>query len=208
MTERVLFASNNPGKLEEISAYMAGAGIQILTPADLGAHLDVEETADTLEANAELKALAWAAAAPGLTVLADDTGFEIDVLGGQPGIFVRRWKDQRTEMTDEEIRDHCMAVMAGVPPARRGAQLRSVIAVARPGRPVVFCEGALRGRIVTRPAALTQPGLPIESLLWIDEWEMLLGALRDLPAGERQRLLTHRTKAARSAVELLTAAGS
>jgi len=206
MIERVLFASNNPGKLEEINAYMTGAGVEVLTPEDLGVQLDVEETGETLEANAEVKALVWAAAAPELAVLADDTGFEIDVLGGQPGIFVRRWKDQRTEMTDEEIRDHCMDVMAGVPPARRGAQLRSVIAVARPGQPVAFCEGTLRGRIVTRPAALTHPGLPIESLLWVDEWGMLLGALRDLPVAERQRLLTHRTKAARAAVELLSRA--
>lgn len=122
MSKEVLYATNNPGKVIEISKLLNHYGIKVVSPKDLGIDLDVSETGNSLEENSSLKAKAYLLESNGRIVLSDDTGLEIDALNGEPGIHVRRWRDGKTKMTDEEIIQYCLQKMHGIPQEQRGAQ--------------------------------------------------------------------------------------
>lgn len=206
MPRRLLYATTNPGKLMEIRAILEPHGLPVLAPADLGLALDVAETGVSLAANAALKADAYrAAAGPDVVVLGDDTGMEIDALGGAPGIHVRRWRDGRTRMSDEAIIAYALEQLRGVPPDQRGAQFRTVFALAAPGYEMAFYDGTLRGVILEAPDPLRIDGFPFESIFYVPEWDMLLGHAHQLPAADRAGLVTHRARALHAALPALRA---
>lgn len=205
MPRKLLYATTNPGKLMELRATLAPEQIDVLSPADVGRVLDVEENGRTLEANASAKARAYMAALDGgYVVLGDDTGVEIDALGGEPGIHVRRW-DGSPRMTDEAILALCLEKLRGVPSARRGAQFRTVFAVGVPGGDVALFDGTLRGVILEAPDPLRIEGFPFESIFYVPAWDMLLGKALLLPADERRAFVTHRIRALRRALPHLRA---
>ena len=212
-TSPVLYATTNPGKVLEVRKYLWSFGIAFLSPSEIGLSIEVEETGQTLAENAALKAKAYRAQVPHMVVLADDTGVEIDALHGEPGIHVRRWRDGRTPMSDQAIIDYCMARMQGIPPAQRGAQFRTVIALAGPGGAVELFDGILRGEIVVTPAPLNIPGFPFEAIVAIPAWGKLLGDIHACSMAEKLRrgYLTHRERAVQRAIprlcELLNTAG-
>lgn len=146
MTMRLLVATTNPGKVRELKALLARLGVEAVAPGDLGLALDVVEDGTTFEANAVLKARAFADAA-GLPALADDSGLEVDALGGEPGVHSARWAPG----SDEDRVVALLARLAGVPPARRTARFRTVAALAVPGRLVATAAGAVEGRIAAAP---------------------------------------------------------
>ncbi len=195
----LLYATNNPGKLEEVGTFLRDV-MPIESPKDLGLDVEVEETGATLEENALLKARAFRAEAPpDMIVMADDTGLEIDALGGEPGVKVRRWQDGRTEMTDEQIIEHCLRRLRGIPEGKREAQFRTVIALALPDGTEQLFDGTLRGEIAGRSAPARVPGFPFRSL-FVTETGKLLGELEDEPDPST---LTHRQKAVQKAVDWL-----
>ena len=196
----LLYATNNPGKLAEVRTFL-GETANVKSPKDLGLDVDVDESGNSLEENAELKARAFAVAAPdGLIVMADDTGLEIDALGGEPGIRVRRWKDGETEMTDEEIIAYCLERMKDIPEGGRGAQFRTVVALLLPGGRLKMFDGTLRGEILESAASDHAPGFPFRSLMYVPEADVLIGQLED---DDTPPVLTHRQKAVRKAVDWL-----
>lgn len=201
----LLYATNNPGKRMELRKLVEVYGLEIIAPDDIGLALDVPEDGDSLEANAAAKARAYLECLgdPDVIVLGDDTGVEIDALGGEPGIHVRRWIGRR--MTDQEILDHCLARMAHVPPGARGAQFRTVFAVGQAGRPIALFDGVLRGEILTEPDPLRIEGFPFESIFYVPEWGMLLGQVYHLPAAQKTRFVTHRERALRHALPYIRA---
>src|SRR5437588_5013674 len=119
MTE-IIYATGNPGKLSEVQRFADSYKYRIIGEAPRG-----DETAPTLEENAIWKAQEVAQRFPNKMVIADDAGLEIDGLGGEPGIKVRRWKDGSTRMNDQEIIDYCLTRMKQLQPGERGAQLRA-----------------------------------------------------------------------------------
>jgi XTP/dITP diphosphohydrolase len=201
----VLYATTNPGKVQEVRKYLQFFGLTLLSPAEIGLSMEVEETGQTLEENATLKAQAYLAQAPHLVVMADDTGVEIDALHGEPGIHVRRWRDRRAPMSDQAIIAYCMERLQGIPPSRRGAQFRTVIALGGAGRPLDLFAGVLRGTIVETPAPLTIPGFPFEAIFFVPEWGKLLGEVHALSIEDKlqQGYLTHRERAVKQAVPRL-----
>jgi XTP/dITP diphosphohydrolase len=204
-TRPLLYATTNPGKVLEVRKYLHAYGIALVAPAQLGLAIEVTETGQTLEENAILKAKAYSGQVPHMVVLADDTGIEIDALHGEPGIHVRRWQDRTTPMSDQAIIDYCLERLRHVPMAQRGAQFRTVLALAIPGGAIECFEGILRGVIAETPAPLTIPGLPFEALFFIPEWGKLLGAIHHLCMEEKlqQGYLTHRERALQNAVPRL-----
>lgn len=196
---RLVYATTNPGKMMEVRQIFRPLGLPVLSPAEVGLALDVPEPGATLEENAASKARAYMDQLnDSYVVLGDDTGVEIDALGGEPGIHVRRWTGER--MTDEAIIEYCLARMAGVPPEARGAQFRTVFAIGVPGQPVTLFDGTLRGVILTEADPLRIEGFPFESIFHVPEWDMLLGRLYDLPGDEKARFLTHRERALQRAL--------
>jgi XTP/dITP diphosphohydrolase len=145
----LVIATNNAGKLREFEELLAGCGYDLRTPRQLGYAFEVEETGATFQENARLKAVA-AALLTGKPALADDSGLEVDALGGRPGIYSARYAggDRTADGMDEQ--EQCRIVLAemeGVPEERRGARFRCVIAIAMPSGDVRYADGVFEGRI-------------------------------------------------------------
>jgi XTP/dITP diphosphohydrolase len=139
-TTRLVMGSANAGKVAEMAALLDG--IEVLPrPEGMG---DVVEDADTLEGNARLKARAVCAAA-GEAAVADDTGLEVDALGGAPGVRSARLAGE--EATDDDNVDLLLQSLAGVPAGERTARFRTVVVVAWPDGSEVVVEGTCAGRI-------------------------------------------------------------
>lgn len=142
----ILLATQNKGKQAEFRDMLAGNGWQILTPADVNlGDFDVEESGETLLANSELKARAFAKAS-GLYALADDTGLMIDALDGRPGIYPARYGGPG--LTPADRRQKVLGELEGVPEAERTARFECVVVVANPK--TLACTsvtGVCKGRI-------------------------------------------------------------
>ena len=115
---RVVLATGNAGKLREMRAILASHGLEVVAQSELGIRPPVED-GDSYVANALIKAR-HAAAASGLPAIADDSGIEVDALGGRPGIHTARYAGPAAD--DEANNDKLLAELAGTPPARRGAR--------------------------------------------------------------------------------------
>ena len=144
MSERpeLVCASANPDKVAEIAAILADSVILLPRPASVP---DVVEDADTLIGNARLKALAICAAT-GRPAVADDTGLEVDALGGRPGVFSARYAGDGASYADN--RRLLLAELSHVDdPATRSARFRTVAVVRWPDGREVVAEGVCEGRI-------------------------------------------------------------
>jgi XTP/dITP diphosphohydrolase len=141
---RLLLATNNPGKVREFRRLLDGVPFEIVTPADLGLALEVEEDGSSYSENAALKARAFAKAGDSLA-LADDSGIEVDALGGKPGMHSARYGGPglddvgRTQLLLRELE--------GVAESERGARYRAVVAVADPSGGLHTFEATFEGRI-------------------------------------------------------------
>jgi len=145
MTTFVL-ATANPHKAEEMQAVLGQLGITVLPrPSDVP---DVEETEETLEGNALLKARALVEAT-GSPAVADDTGLFVDALDGRPGVYSARYAGENATYEENVVK--LLGELSGIEPARRTARFRSVIVVAYPGGDWFSVEGVLEGSITESP---------------------------------------------------------
>lgn len=199
----ILYATSNPGKLEEVGRFVRLHGYTLLSPVDLEGEIDVPETGSTLEENALLKVNAYKERYPDIFILADDTGVEIAGLNGEPGIFVRRWKDKVHHMSDQEIIDYCLERMKDLHGDARKAQMRTVIALAEPGKEIQLFDGVLPGFIVEKAEPLTMEGFPFEVLFFSTEYQMMLSEMHALPDDEKKKMLTHRERAVEKALQYI-----
>jgi XTP/dITP diphosphohydrolase len=141
----LLIASTNPGKLREFQEILAGESFELLLPASLGIHLDVLEDGSTYAENAAKKAAAYCRAS-GLLTLADDSGLEVDALGGAPGLYSARYSPL-PGAKDADRRAHLLANLRGLPrpwPAR----FHCSVAVADPAGGMHFTEANCPGEII------------------------------------------------------------
>lgn len=163
---KLLIATTNPGKLEEIKRFLSDMKIELVSLKDVGIIDAVEETGKTFEENAILKAKLYAKES-GLMTLADDGGFEIDALGGEPGVKSHRWVHGDKENTDEELVSYTMERMKDI--ENREVQLRLVLALALPNGSIHTTEAFVRGIIPLEPRNKITPGFPYRSLLFLPE---------------------------------------
>lgn len=140
--KKIVFATNNAHKLQEIRQ-IVGNEIEILSLADIGCTDDIPETADTLDGNALMKAR-YVKEKYGLDCFSDDTGLEIDALGGEPGVYSARYGGVAHD--SERNMDKVLAKMQGV--TQRTARFRTVIALIEGDRVTTF-EGKVEGVILT-----------------------------------------------------------
>jgi XTP/dITP diphosphohydrolase len=146
----LLVATNNPGKVREFEELLAGLPqpVRITFPAQEGLVLEVDESGETFEENARIKALAYARAS-GLLTLADDSGLEVDALGGAPGVHSARYAGPGAGDADRYRK--LLGALAGVPVGQRSARFRCVVALALPGGSVQTAEGTCEGEIGFEP---------------------------------------------------------
>ncbi|MGE0732863.1 MAG: non-canonical purine NTP pyrophosphatase [Acidimicrobiia bacterium] len=197
---RLVAATANPDKLAEIAALLTAAGYEVLPrPATVA---EVEEDGDTLEANARLKAVAIVAAAGGLPAVADDTGLEVDALGGAPGIHAARYAGPEAsyEANVDKLLAELDRVGAVTPEARR-ARFRTVALVRWPDGREVVCHGVIEGHI-TR--ARRGGGWGYDPVFEPAETGGL--TFGELSAGGKDAI-SHRGRAFRALAEALASAG-
>ncbi len=155
MSGRILVATRSTHKLRELRELLSLGRDTLVSLDDLGIAGDPVEDGETFETNATIKAR-FGVRASGLPTLADDSGIEVDALGGAPGVRTRRYAGE--DATDEENNAKLLAALAGLPPERRGARYVCVLALALPGDAgprggvtVTVTRGTCRGRIATGP---------------------------------------------------------
>ncbi len=194
MKPRLLIATGNRKKLEELRALLQGVPFDIVSPADIGLRQDTAETGDTFEENARLKAVSLAKQS-GLLTLADDSGLEIEALDGQPGVMSARYAGENA--SDSRRIEYLLSKLAGVPPEKRGARFRCVVAVATPGGKVELCSGECKGYIALQPKG--RNGFGYDPVFFIPE----LGCtMAELPPAKKHQI-SHRGQAIRKARVLL-----
>lgn len=141
----ILIATSNPGKLLEIQALLPDPELNLLLPAMLGIHLNIEENGSTYETNAAVKAMAFACAS-GLLTLADDSGLEVDALEGQPGVRSARFSPL-PNASDADRRQHLLHMLTGLPRPWK-AHFHCTVALARPDGVLRFAHGQCHGEII------------------------------------------------------------
>ena len=151
---RLLVATRSRHKLRELRDLLAlGDDVELLAPDDLGIDGEPDETGETFETNARIKARFYAARS-GLPTLADDSGLEVDALGGGPGVRTRRYAGD--DATDAANNAKLLRELAGLPTERRGGRYVCALALALPdtagprgGLRLIVRRGTCRGRIAT-----------------------------------------------------------
>ena len=196
---RLVLASGNPGKLAELRALLAPLAVELIPQRELGIE-SPEETGTTFQANALLKARHAAARAHG-AALADDSGLEVDALGGRPGVWSARFSGEGA--SDAANLHRLLAELDGVPDAARQARYHCVIACvtsATDPAPLI-ASGSWEGRIVREPRGSGGFGY--------DPVFLPVGETRtaaQLPAAEKNAV-SHRAQALRALVAGLTREG-
>ncbi len=191
---QLLIANHNPGKLIEYQEIVAGLPFELVTLDDVGIREDVQETGTTFAENARMKALAYARESNLLT-LADDSGLEVDALGGEPGVFSRRYAGD--DATDAKRINFLLHRMKDVPMEARLARFRCVIAIALPDGQVWESQGTAEGDILFEPRGTN--GFGYDPIFYFPR---LGKTMAELPAAEKNKI-SHRARAAEGAREIL-----
>jgi XTP/dITP diphosphohydrolase len=198
--ETLYVASSNAGKLRDFAVAAAVFGVEIVVLPRLGEIAAPAEDGTTFAANARLKAEAYSRARPGLLVLADDSGLEVDALGKAPGVRSARYADDAgfdlidSEEADgrnnlyllEQLRKH---------PRPWTARYRCVLALAREGVTLLTADGAVEGEIIAEPHG--SGGFGYDPLFWLPELGKTMAEV-DL---QTKQTLSHRGRALRALLE-------
>ena len=193
---KLLLATNNAGKVVEYRELLRRLPFELVTPGDVGVDGSVEETGTTFTENARLKARTLCERSSLLT-LADDSGLEVDALNGEPGIRSARYAGPNA--TDRDLVAKLLHNLRGVPPEKRGACFRCVIAIATPDGHVYTRSGSCAGRISDAPQGDFGFGYdPVFLVLDLGR------TMAELPAEIKNRL-SHRGRAAHQARRVLRA---
>lgn len=191
---KLVLATLNPGKIAELKTLLADLPFTLVSLNAYPGFALPEETGRTLAENAALKAEA-VANFTGLWALADDSGLEVDALGGRPGVFSARYAGEDAD--DKKNNAKLLAELAGVAASERTARFRAVIALVHPGQPTRLVEGVCEGLIATEPRG--ESGFGYDPLFYYPPAGKTFAEM--LPAEKNK--ISHRAKALQAARELL-----
>lgn len=194
--KKILFATGNEGKMQEIRSIMADLGWKVMSVKEAGISMEVEENGKTFEENALIKARAAAAAAgPGSIVLADDSGLEIDALGGEPGIYSARYMGEDTPYSVKNA--DLLRRLEGVPREMRTARfICAIAAVLSDGRECTV-RGTIEGIIDYEQRG--EGGFGYDPIFYVPEFGKTTA---EMSAEEKNRV-SHRGKALELMKEVL-----
>jgi XTP/dITP diphosphohydrolase len=194
---QLLLATTNEGKVRELRTLLAALPSTLLSPADVGVSLVVEETGTAFVENARIKARAYFDAS-GLPTIAEDSGLEIDALAGEPGVFSARYHG----LPDGPIKNaHILDLLAGLPPSRRRCRyVCAIVHVDAEGEERAF-QGTCSGRVAQAPEGTG--GFGFDPIVFLPRLGRTVAQLSD----EEKNRISHRGKAARQLVRHFTAAG-
>lgn len=188
--DKLVFATNNPHKLEEVRAIL-GLDVEVLSLRDIGCTADIPETADTLEGNALLKAR-FVASRYGVDCFADDTGLEVAALDGAPGVYSARFAGPGCTPADNVRK--LLGLMQDADD--RSARFRTVVALIRGGKEYCF-EGMVGGTIARTPAGCG--GFGYDPVFVPEGYDRTFA---ELPPAEKNRI-SHRARAVAKLADFL-----
>jgi len=191
---KLLIATHNEGKKQEYDRLLDGLAMELASLGDLGVAEAVEENGSSYAENALLKARGYAMAT-GMPTLADDSGLEVDALGGAPGILSARYAGEGA--TDEQRYLLLLRQLKNVPDEQRTACFRCVIALAWTDGRVEVAEGICEGRIAREPKG--GHGFGYDPIFYIPEYGCTMA---ELPPEIKNRI-SHRARAASVARQIL-----
>lgn len=192
MKKRLVFATNNAHKLEEIRAIL-GNSIEILSLADIHCHADIPETADTLEGNARQKSR-YVYEHYGLDCFADDTGLEVESLGGAPGVYSARYADGQGHDSQANMNKLLKEMEEK---NDRKAQFRTIISLIEKGEEKQF-EGIVKGQITREKRG--ESGFGYDPIFQPDGYETTFAEL----GSDIKNRISHRARAVAALCDYLT----
>lgn len=192
MKKRLVFATNNAHKLEEIRAIL-GNSIEILSLADIHCHADIPETTDTLEGNARQKSR-YVYERYGLDCFADDTGLEVESLGGAPGVYSARYADGQGHDSQANMNKLLKEMEEK---NDRKAQFRTIISLIEKGEERQF-EGIVKGQITREKRG--ESGFGYDPIFQPDGYETTFAEL----GSDIKNRISHRARAVAALCDYLT----
>lgn len=190
----LLIATSNEGKLREILAVLSVLPLKFKSLKDFPGWPSAVEDADTFMGNAEKKALHYARLAR-IATLVDDSGLEVDALGGRPGVYSARFAGEGA--VDQANNTRLLDLLRGVPFERRTARFRCAMVLADPSGVLARAEGTVEGVILEEPRGTA--GFGYDPLFWIAE----LGKTTAELEPQRKNQISHRGQALRVILEML-----
>jgi XTP/dITP diphosphohydrolase len=191
---RLLLATTNRGKAAEYDVLFKGLDFELVTLDQVGINQEAPENYPTFEENARSKAEFYSALS-GLITVADDSGLEVDALGGEPGIRSSRYAGDNA--TDTDRVNFLLNKLRQVPREKRTAKFRCVIAVAIPGSSTKTFEGECRGSIAVKPRG--ENGFGYDPIFYLPEYGKTIAEVTP----ELKNEISHRGRAAQKARPLL-----
>ena len=194
MHNKLLLATNNLGKLKEYRSLLSGLSLQLISPREIGVTTKINEIGRSFEENAKLKAVTLSVQSNLLT-LADDSGLEVDALGGEPGIYSARYAGEGA--SDKDRNDLILAKLRHIPWEKRTAKFRCVVAIAKSASNVDLFSGVCNGLITYEPKG--NYGFGYDPIFYIPE---LGKTMAELQLNEKNKV-SHRGKAVKLAYKSL-----
>ncbi|MBA1336654.1 MAG: Nucleoside 5-triphosphatase RdgB (dHAPTP, dITP, XTP-specific) [Firmicutes bacterium] len=194
MVKRLVVASRNKKKIEEIKNIMEEAGYLAVSVEETGQEVDVVEDGNTFEANSLKKAFEVMKAC-GEVALADDSGLEVDALDGQPGVFSARFSGEGA--TDEKNNAKLLEMMKHIPAGERQARFVCAVTVAFPDYSYFTVRGECKGEILFEPRG--KSGFGYDPLFYLPEYRKTFAELDS----KTKNLISHRAEALAKAKEML-----
>jgi XTP/dITP diphosphohydrolase len=191
---KLLIASNNNHKVTEFRRLFGHLPIDLLTPNDIDLNLDVDETGDTFDANARLKAHAFAKAS-GLPALADDSGIEVDALNGQPGVLSARYGGEGLD--DAGRVQLLLQEMESIPDGQRACRYRVVLVLVDHTEPEESTEGRCEGQVARQTSGGN--GFGYDPIFYVPAYGK---SIADISSDQKDEI-SHRGIAARAMAEIL-----
>ncbi len=187
--DRIVFATGNQGKMREIREILGDLGLEVCSMKEAGISIDIEENGETYEENAMIKARAVAAQAREDLVMADDSGLEVDYLGGEPGVYSARYLGEDTSYRIKNA--DLIKRLDGVPDGKRTARFVCAIAAVLPDGRELTARAVIEGRIGYEGRG--EGGFGYDPIFYVPELGKSTAELTE----EEKNLVSHRGKALR-----------
>lgn len=192
---KLVLASNNTHKLDEIRAILSALRMEVVSQRELGLSIEPDENGETFEENSYIKAKTIMDAC-GLPTIADDSGLMVDALNGAPGVYSARFGGEKCR-TDRDRLEYLLEQMKTVPDEDRGAKFVSVITMLTPDGKKITARGECRGRILRQ--AQGENGFGFDPIFFVPEKNC---SFAQLSSAEKNQI-SHRAKALAAFAEII-----
>lgn len=192
---KIIFATKNNHKMKEIHEILDGKGYEILSMSEAGIDIDVVEDGTTFEENALIKARTIRDYVKDAIVLSDDSGLEVDYLGGKPGIYSARWQGEDTPYSVKN--QNLLNMMEGVPEEERSARFVCALAAAFPDGTDKVVRGTIEGMVGYESAG--ENGFGYDPIFFVPEYKCTTAEMTP----EQKNAISHRGNALRKIAEYL-----